>query len=98
MDADPQCNLTAFYLDERVLDELLSESNEEEGGNTVWSSVRPVVRGRGGVAGIDLTEVGEGEDGAKVWLAPRDVLLADYEEELAGTQTIVRERHRNMFP
>jgi cellulose biosynthesis protein BcsQ len=25
VDADPQCNLTAFYLDEKQLDELLGE-------------------------------------------------------------------------
>ena len=77
IDADPQCNISAFYLEERRLDDLLGESNDAEAGNTIWSAIQPVVDGRGPVRLIDLQEVRTG-----VFLAPGDVLLADYEEVL----------------
>jgi cellulose biosynthesis protein BcsQ len=31
IDADPQCNLTSFYLEESQLDTLLAESDDDEG-------------------------------------------------------------------
>lgn len=82
IDADPQCNITAFYLDEKSLDELLGESSEAETGGTIWSAIQPVVLGRGGIKDINLVQVRD-----NVWLAPGDVLLADYEEELPTAWT-----------
>lgn len=82
VDADPQCNLSAFYLEEKVIDELLGESNDSEDGNTIWSAIKPVVRGKGGIKMIPLREVG-----TRQFLAPGDVLLADYEEELPAAWT-----------
>lgn len=82
VDADPQCNLTSYYLNEKVLDGLLGESGTEEGG-TIWSAIKPVVDGKGGVKDIDLYEIVED----KLWLCPGDVLLADYEEELPASWT-----------
>lgn len=49
VDADPQCNLTSFYLEERDLENLLEESDEDGVGQTLWSAVKPVVQGRGGI-------------------------------------------------
>ncbi|MHB1273348.1 MAG: ParA family protein [Rhodanobacter sp.] len=37
IDADPQCNLTAFYLEEKLLDELLGESDDANGGDDLVS-------------------------------------------------------------
>lgn len=83
VDADPQCNVTAFYLDEKELDEVLGESAEEEGeGHTLWSSVKPVVRGKGGIAPTEPYEITD-----HIFLAPGDVLLSEYEEELPGAWT-----------
>jgi cellulose biosynthesis protein BcsQ len=82
IDADPQCNITAFYLDEKSLDELLGESSDVDAGGTIWSAIQPVVLGRGGFKDIPLVEVRD-----NVWLAPGDVLLADYEEELPAAWT-----------
>jgi len=82
VDADPQCNLTSFYLNETTLDELLDDSNGEKGGNTLWSAVRPVVFNEGPVKQIDLMDL---EDG--LYLAPGDILLSDYEEELSSAWT-----------
>lgn len=83
VDADPQCNVTAFYLDEKELDEVLGESAEEDGeGHTLWSAVKPVVRGKGGIAPIETFEITD-----QIFLAPGDVLLSEYEEELPGAWT-----------
>lgn len=78
VDADPQCNLTAFYLEESVLDGMLGDSGDEELGKTLWSAVQPVSLGRGDVKEIPTIEVAD-----DIFLAPGDVLLADYEEELS---------------
>lgn len=84
VDADPQCNVTAFYLDEKDLDELLGASADEDSdnGDTMWSAVKPVSRGTGDVTPITVREVSE-----NVYLAPGDVLLSEYEEELPAAWT-----------
>lgn len=74
IDADPQCNLTSFYLEEKLLDELLGESDDVAGG-TIWSAIKPVVDGKGPIKQVDAYQIREG-----LFLCPGDVLLADYEE------------------
>lgn len=81
VDADPQCNLTSFYLSEKELDELLGESDDVKGG-TIWSSIKPVVDGKGSIKAIEPYDIRE-----NVLLCPGDVLLADYEEELPAAWT-----------
>jgi cellulose biosynthesis protein BcsQ len=83
VDADPQCNLTSFYLAEKQLDELLGESDDDLGG-TLWSAIKPVVEGKGPIRDIDAFSI-PGRDG--LFLCPGDVLLADYEEELPASWT-----------
>jgi cellulose biosynthesis protein BcsQ len=37
VDADPQCNLTSFYLEEAALEEMLTDSDDDGGnGETLW--------------------------------------------------------------
>ena len=81
VDADPQCNLTSFYLDEKQLDALLGESDDVNGG-TLWSAIKPVVDGKGPIKQVDAYEIKDG-----LYLCPGDVLLADYEEELPAAWT-----------
>ena len=81
VDADPQCNLTSFFLEEKQLDELLGESGDDT-GSTVWSAIKPVVEGKGPIKDIDVFEVRDG-----LFVCPGDVLLADYEEELPASWT-----------
>lgn len=81
VDADPQCNLTSFYLDEKTLDALLGESDDVNGG-TIWSAIKPVIDGKGPIKDVDLFELRDG-----LFLCPGDVLLADYEEELPAAWT-----------
>lgn len=87
VDADPQCNLSAFCLDEVQLDEILSQSELGNGDSTVWDGVRPVVLGRG-----DVREVAPFEIADNLLLLCGDVLVSNYEEELpvAWTDSFAR--------
>ncbi|HUZ31403.1 MAG TPA: AAA family ATPase [Xanthobacteraceae bacterium] len=81
VDADPQCNITSFYIDETRLEKLLGESDET--GATLWSAVKPVVEGRG-----DIIEIPEWQVRRRpIYILPGDVLLSDYEEELPAAWT-----------
>lgn len=82
VDADPQCNLSAFYLEEDRLDQLLGGSSDSPGEGTLWTGVQPVVRGEGGPTAIEPIEVQD-----RVFMIPGDVLLSDYEEELPQAWT-----------
>ncbi len=82
VDSDPQCNISAFYIDEPSLDAMLGESEGASASGTVWSAIEPVVHGTGDIREIIPKKVGD-----TVWLAPGDVLLADYEEELPAAWT-----------
>jgi cellulose biosynthesis protein BcsQ len=84
IDADPQCNLTSFYLEEGQLDKLLSAS-DADGGGTIWSAIKPVVDGKGPIKEIEPFIADKGRD--KLLLCAGDVLLADYEEELPTAWT-----------
>ncbi len=87
VDADPQCNLTSFYLSEAQLEGLLRDSDEDGSGETIWSAVKPVAQGRGGIADIPEIEVSNGMS-----LIVGDVLLSEYEEvlPLAWTECFAR--------
>ena len=59
IDADPQCNLTSFFLEEDYLDRLLGESDDIDTSDemssdgtidgTIWSAIKPVVAGKGSI-------------------------------------------------
>jgi cellulose biosynthesis protein BcsQ len=79
VDADPQCNATAFYLNEAMVDQLLDESIDPEEGGTLWSGIARYVRARGEVRSVPVHEVDEG-----VLLLPGDVLLGGFEDRLSA--------------
>jgi cellulose biosynthesis protein BcsQ len=81
VDADPQCNLTSFYLEEDKLDEILGNSDGED-GNTIWSSIKPVVDGKGPIREVKVYRIKNDQ-----FLCAGDVLLADYEEGLPAAWT-----------
>jgi cellulose biosynthesis protein BcsQ len=83
IDADPQCNLTSFYLEESQLEELLEESDRSGSGRTIWSAVKPVVDGRGGIANVATWQI----SGRPIHFLPGDVLLSEYEEVLPEAWT-----------
>jgi cellulose biosynthesis protein BcsQ len=77
-DADPQCNITSFYIEEPALEKLLGGSDETGAEATLWSAIKPVVQGRGDIAPLEEWQI----ENRKIYLLPGDVLLSDYEEEL----------------
>lgn len=83
VDADPQCNLTSFYVDEDALENLLGESGDDGSEATLWSAIKPVVEGRGGLSSVELWETTT----PNVYLYPGDVMLSAYEEELPQAWT-----------
>jgi cellulose biosynthesis protein BcsQ len=79
VDSDPQCNLTAYLIEESVVDDLLDTSDSEVGGRTIWSAVKPVVDGTGAVKVIDPIE-----RLSNVFILPGDVRLSEFEQELSS--------------
>lgn len=78
VDADPQCNITAHFLPEDEVDELLDKS-ETASGRTVWTAVRPLVEAEGDIRNVEPYELyTEG-----LYLLAGDIRLAQLEEELA---------------
>ncbi len=77
VDSDPQCNLTAYLVEESVVDDLLDTSDEPE-GRTVWSAVKPVAEADGDVRFIPPLE-----RSTNIYLLPGDIRLSEFEEELS---------------
>jgi cellulose biosynthesis protein BcsQ len=77
VDSDPQCNLTSYLVDAEVVDDLLDNSDSDE-GQTVWSAVKPVSEALGGVAIVEPIELPL--DG--MFLIPGDIRLSEFEGDL----------------
>ncbi len=84
VDADPQCNATAFYLDEQKVDALLSESVDPEDGGTIWSGIAKYVRSKGDVRSVEVWDIDSSSNGGSVQLLPGDVLLGQFEDRLSS--------------
>jgi cellulose biosynthesis protein BcsQ len=76
VDADPQCNLTAYAIDGEVLDDLLDHSDDNN-GQTLWSAVKPIVDATGNLKEIEIIELRN-----NLYLIPGDIRLSDFEVEL----------------
>ncbi len=77
VDSDPQCSLSAYSVEEEVLDDLLDNSDKPS-GRTLWSAIRPVVEATGDVRLIKPLERTE-----NIFLFPGDIRLSDFEEQLS---------------
>lgn len=77
VDADPQCNLSAYLIEDSVLDDLLDKSDDPNEGATLWSAVKPVADGEGGVKTISPIEIRN-----NLFLIPGDIRLSDFENKL----------------
>jgi chromosome partitioning protein len=78
LDYDPQCNLTAIFLDEEQLMSCWQASANE--GATVAACLEPVRRGKGDIIEPKLIEI-EGAPG--LWLLPGHLSLSRFEQTLA---------------
>jgi cellulose biosynthesis protein BcsQ len=76
VDSDPQCNLSAYFVDEEVLDDWLDHSDADE-GRTIWSAVKPVSEATGDVFPIKPTR-----SIRRMVLIPGDVRLSEFEADL----------------
>jgi cellulose biosynthesis protein BcsQ len=76
VDSDPQCNLTAYLVQEEVVDALLDASDADT-GSTLWSALRPIAEGTGGFRLVEPIERLPG-----VFLLPGDIRLSEFEQEL----------------
>ena len=59
VDTDPQCSMSSFFLEEKFLDELLDKS-ESDSGSTIWSALKPVSEGTGGLSPLSPVDLGRG--------------------------------------
>jgi cellulose biosynthesis protein BcsQ len=78
VDSDPQCNLTAYLLADEVVNELLDESDRDD-GETLWSAVRPVYNSSGGVRVVEPKPTVVDN----LFLLPGDIRLSEFEQFLA---------------
>ncbi len=78
VDSDPQCNLTAYLIEESVVDDLLDTSDSDT-GRTLWSALKPVADATG-----DIRVVEPIERLPNVFVLPGDVRLSEFEEQLSS--------------
>ncbi len=77
VDSDPQCNLTAYLIEESVVDDLL-DTSDSDSGRTVWSALKPVVDATGDIRLIEPIE-----RLPNVFILPGDIRLSEFEQELS---------------
>jgi cellulose biosynthesis protein BcsQ len=77
VDSDPQCNLTSYLVEDSVVNDLLDNSDSDD-GQTLWTALKPIVESSGLVRPITPLPVSNG-----IWLLAGDVRLADFESELS---------------
>ena len=93
VDADPQCNLTSYFVEDSVVDSLLDESDGPNGKMTLWSAVKPLVNSDGQLRGIDPYELSH----ENVFLLPGDIRLSEFEEDLNDSWTDCFKRKQRGF-
>jgi cellulose biosynthesis protein BcsQ len=76
VDADPQCNLSAYYLSADQVDKVL-DAAESDQGNTLWSALKPLVDLGGKLKGIKPFDLGD-----SLFLLHGDLKLSNFEQEL----------------
>jgi cellulose biosynthesis protein BcsQ len=77
VDSDPQCNLTSYLVEDNVVNDLLDNS-DGDGGETLWSCLKPIAEGSGLAREIEPLQISN-----RIWLLPGDIRLAEFEAELS---------------
>jgi len=90
VDLDPQANLSAFFIDEDKLALLWPE--EDSLDNTIFTAIRPLLRGVGDVAKPHLEFIQE-----KLALIPGDMQLSNFENDLSGMWSDCLDRSERAF-
>jgi len=81
VDADPQCNLTAYYLSAEKVDQYLDRA-EDEDGITLWSAVRPLSESQGDIKSIRAIRLND-----SLYLLHGDLKLSIFEQDLTTAWT-----------
>lgn len=76
VDSDPQCNLSSYIIEDHVLDDLLDHSDTQK-GKTIWSALKPLAEGTGGIRVVRPFERME-----NLHILPGDIQLSLFEQEL----------------
>jgi cellulose biosynthesis protein BcsQ len=92
VDSDPQCNSTSYLIEASVVDELLEDSDSDD-GKTIWSAIRPIAEGTGDFGDISSLDVGI----RGVSLIPGDIQLSEFELELGQFWTDCLQRRVRGF-
>src|ERR1035437_895714 len=77
VDSDPQCKLTSYVLEGRVVDDLLDNSDGAN-GQTIWSALKPIVEASGDVRPLRPYELST----KNLFSLPGDIRLSEFEAEL----------------
>lgn len=77
VDSDPQCNLTSYIVADEVVDDLLDNSDGED-GRTLWSAIKPISEASGGPKQIEPIETSI----RNVYLLPGDIRMSEFENDL----------------
>lgn len=80
VDSDPQCNISSYFIENDELDKLLDASDTPD-GETIWSSLKPVVDGVGLSKEITPYQA-VGDYGDRLLLLPGDIRLIEFERSL----------------
>jgi chromosome partitioning protein len=91
-DLDPQANLTAIFLEEERLIELLWHESESEVAKTLYGAINPLRRGTGDVVVPYIEEVDE-----KIGLLAGDLQLSIFEDNLASDWAKCLDRDERAF-
>jgi cellulose biosynthesis protein BcsQ len=89
-DLDPQCNLTAAFLDEEQLEALWPDDNEPP--STIYGAVRPLQKGIG-----DVTEPKLQNPAENLSLISGDMLLSGFEDGLSEAWPKCLDRDERSF-
>lgn len=79
IDSDPQCNLTSYLMADEVVNQLLDESDSDE-GETVWTALRHVFNYQGDPVYVEPYPMSVSDH---LFLLPGDIRLSEYEQFLA---------------
>ena len=79
VDADSQCNLTAYSLSDNLMGKAWGER-----GNSIWKIIEPVFEGIGDIRQRQAIKIKE-TDYPNLYLVPGDILLSNYEDRLGDT-------------
>ncbi len=92
VDTDPQCNLSSYFLEDRVLDELLDKSDQPS-GRTIWSALKPIIETEGDFKKITPYE----NKFTGLLFIPGDIRLSEYEDILNDAWTDCLKRRLRGF-